>query len=83
MRIRTLTSLAALFMGLTVLGCETADDTDLMDDTTTEEPAVQDDMDDGMMDDTMDETMEDTTADTTGADADTAMAEDEGEMIEE
>lgn len=77
MRIRTLTPLAVLFVGLAVLGCETGDDVDTLDDAT-EEPVMQDDMDEGMMDDTMeDTTMVDTTM------ADTAMAEGDGAAIEE
>lgn len=75
MRIRTLTPLAVLFVGLAVLGCET-DDVDTIE--TTEEPVMQDDVEDGMMDDTMeDTTMVDTTM------ADTAMAEGDGAAIEE
>lgn len=74
MRIRTFSSVAVLFVGLAVIGCEPADD-GAMDEMPIEEPAMQDESDDGMMDTMEDTTMIDTTA------ADTVMA-DQGEAIE-
>lgn len=76
MRIRTIAPLAVMFVGLTVLGCQKAEEGS-MDEATTEQPAAEQ-MNDGAMDNgaaATDSTMADTT--------DTGAMEEEGGATEE
>ena len=84
MRIRTLAPLALLFVGLTVVGCQTADEGS-MDDTTTEQPAAEQMNDTDAMDNAemgKGAAVEGEMADTTAADSARAEMEDEGAMEE-
>lgn len=85
MHIRTLSSLAVLFVGLTALGCSTGDDTGAMEEAAPDQPVVEEQVDDGVMDETTgDDAMTDTIAvDTAMAEADGEMAEQEGAAVEE